>query len=258
VTTIVDELSAPVTLPAGGLTSVVSLVPSLTEAIETTVPGVLAGATDYCVHPSDLVVARVGGSKYPDVARILALQPQLVVANVEENRADDVRSLRADGVPVWVSAAPDSVPSALSTLRRLFGEVFGVAEPDWLAAADRVWSRVEPQRATVVVPVWRRPWVVLGRDTFAGDVLRRLGIGNAYADHAERYPRPGLAELRAVLAEADGLVLPDEPYAFTDDDGPDAFPGARYALVSGRHLTWWGPSLVESHSVLSTACRAIS
>jgi len=119
-----------------------------------------------------------------------------------------------------------------------------------------VWSRVEPRRATVVVPVWRRPWVVLGRDTFAGDVLRRLGIGNAYADHAERYPRPSLTELRATFK--DGLVLPDEPYLFTDDDGPDAFPGARYVLVSGRLLTWWGPSLVESHSVLSTACGAIS
>ncbi len=253
-----DELGAPVALPAGPPTSVVSLVPSLTEAIETTVPGVLVGATDYCVHPSGLAVSRVGGSKYPDVSRILALQPQLVVANVEENRADDVRALRAAGVPVWVSAAPDSVPAALASLRLLFGEVFGVGEPEWLTAADRVWSGRAPIRATVVVPVWRRPWVVLGRDTFAGDVLRRLGIGNAYAEHAERYPRPILSGLRVVLKTADGLVLPDEPYAFTDDDGPDAFPGTTYLLVSGRHLTWWGPSLVESHSVLSTACRAIS
>jgi hypothetical protein len=65
-----------------------------------------------------------------------------------------------------------------------------------------------------------------------------------------------LSELRAM--PADGLVLPDEPYRFTDDDGPDAFPGVRYALVSGRDLTWWGPSLVDAHLSLSAACQRLT
>jgi hypothetical protein len=96
--------------------------------------------------------------------------------------------------------------------------------------------------------------VVLGGATFAGDVLRRLGVGNAYAN-AERYPRPDVTELCAVLARADvhGLVLPDEPYPFTDDDGPEEFPSVRYALVSGRCLTWWGPSLLVARTALGTA-----
>jgi hypothetical protein len=116
--------------------------------------------------------------------------------------------------------------------------------------------------ATAVVPVWRRPWVVLGRDTFAGDVLRRLGVANAYAHHPDRYPRPPLDELRALLAPgpgaagADLVVLPDEPYRFTPDDGPDAFPGARCAFVDGRLLTWCGPSLAGAKSVLAEALEA--
>lgn len=251
---ITDELGAPVELP-DTLSSVVSLVPSLTESIEATVPGLLIGATDYCVHPPDLIVHRVGGSKYPKLDSIVALAPELVIANVEENRESDVAALRAAGIPVWVSAAPSDVPSALVSLRRLCIDVLAVAVPEWLIEAEREWSSIEPVRASVVVPVWRRPWVVLGRDTFAGDLLRRIGIRNAYAAATERYPRPGLAGLRNVLRDANGLVLPDEPYRFTAEDGPDAFPAVRYVLVSGRDLTWWGPSLRYARSVLTVACR---
>ena len=74
-----------------------------------------------------------------------------------------------------------------------------------------------------------------------------------YADAADRYPRPTLDELR--VAAPDLLVLPDEPYAFTDADGPEAFPGVPYALVSGRHLTWYGPSLAEARDVLTAQLR---
>jgi hypothetical protein len=85
--------------------------------------------------------------------------------------------------------------------------------------------------------------------------MRRLGIANAYGEDVARYPRPDLVDLRAkfYIGVADLLVLPDEPYLFTTEDGPDAFPGVRYALLSGRHLTWCGPSLVEAKSLLSAA-----
>lgn len=247
---LVDDLGEPVPL-AGSVSRVVSLVPSLTEAVEVSAPGLLAGATDYCTHPSTLDVPRVGGSKYPKLDRVLDLAPDLVLANSEENRPEDVERLRANGIPVWVMAAAATVPAALGSLRRLLTQAYELDEPDWLVEAEELWRPVAPTRFHAVVPVWRKPWIVLGRDTFAGDVLRRVGVANVYAGDAERYPRPDVEELRAHFdLDADLLVLPDEPYLFTADDGPETFPDARYVLVSGRYLTWYGPSLVEAHAAL--------
>jgi ABC-type Fe3+-hydroxamate transport system substrate-binding protein len=243
-----DDTGAEVALPDAPA-RVVSLVPSLSEAVAVTAPSLLAGATDYCVHPAWLDVPRVGGSKYPSVDAVLALRPDLVLANVEENRREDVEALRAAGVPVWVTY-PRTLDDAFTTLRRMFAAL-RMTEPAWLGEAERSWAARLPGTvaARALVPVWRRPWVVLGSATFAGDVLARLGVAHLYADSPERYPRPPLAELRA--REPDLLVLPDEPYAFTAADGPEAFPGVPFALVSGRHLTWYGPSLAEAREVLS-------
>ena len=90
--------------------------------------------------------------------------------------------------------------------------------------------------------------MVLGHGTFAGDMLARLGVDNVLADHAERYPRVELDALPAY----DVVVLPDEPYAFSPKDGPEAFPDVEVRCVSGRHLTWYGPSLVEARDLLTT------
>ena len=112
------------------------------------------------------------------------------------------------------------------------------------------------------MPVWRRPWVLVGGRTFAGDVLRRLGVANAYGEHADRYPRPPLDELRGLLSadrgagRADLVVLPDEPYLFTPDDGPESFPGARCAFLDGRLLTWCGPSLAGARRTLTRQLEA--
>jgi ABC-type Fe3+-hydroxamate transport system substrate-binding protein len=228
---------------------VVSLVPSLTEAIAETAPGLLAGATDWCTHPAGLDVARVRGTKWPDLDRVRDLAPDLVIANAEENRDEDVAGLRAAGIPVWVTA-PATVEEALTSLDRLCA-VLGRPAPDWLRRVHEVWAD-PPQlpSATAVVPIWRRPWMVLGRDTFAGDVLARLGVRNVFADSADRYPRLAREDPGGVVADL--VVFPDEPYAFTPDDGPEAWPQCRPVLVSGRHLTWYGPSLAEAPALLAT------
>ena len=81
----------------------VSLVPSLTESVAATRPAALVGATTWCTHPADLDVTRVRGTKNPDLAAIAALEPDLVLANQEENRRLDVERLRAAGIAVWVT-----------------------------------------------------------------------------------------------------------------------------------------------------------
>jgi ABC-type Fe3+-hydroxamate transport system substrate-binding protein len=219
----------------------------LTEAVALTVPEVLVGATDYCTHPAGLTVARVGGSKYPDLARILALKPDVVLMNVEENRLSDAVALEAAGVRIY-RTYPLDVDDALRELGELLAFLGLATEPPWLTAARAAWASTAPVTQAAVIAVWRKPWIVLGRDTFAGDVLRRLGVGNAFGGDPERYPRPSIEE---ILARRPGLVvLPDEPYAFTQDDGPQHFPGVRCAFVSGRHLTWYGPSLAEAPALL--------
>ncbi|MDI3099872.1 helical backbone metal receptor [Streptomyces sp. AN-3] len=234
---------------------VVSLVPSLTEAVARTVPGALVGATDWCTHPADLDVVRVGGTKNPKTDRVLSLAPDLVIANEEENRAPDLDALRAAGVEVLVTEVR-TVARAFAELTRVLTACGAPDRPRWLDEAEAAWSSVpRPERRTMaVVPIWRRPWMVLGRDTFAGDVLARLGVDHLYASHPERYPKVPVEELRA--ARPGLVVLPDEPYRFTAGDGPEAFPGLPCALVDGRYLTWYGPSLTEAPRALGAALRA--
>jgi ABC-type Fe3+-hydroxamate transport system substrate-binding protein len=240
-----DDLGDRVEVPAR-VRRVVSIVPSLTEAIVSADRELLIGATEWCTHPADLDVVRVRGTKNPDVEAIVRLRPDLVVANFEENRGPDLDALRAAGLAVWVTA-PTTVPSSLDSLARLT-RVLGVSEPSWLAQAREVWAApYSGPRRTAVVPIWRRPWMALGRDTFAGDLLDRLGVDNVLAGHADRYPRIDLDG----LPPYDLVVLPDEPYAFAANDGPESFPAKQVRCVSGRHLTWYGPSLAEARRVLT-------
>jgi ABC-type Fe3+-hydroxamate transport system substrate-binding protein len=245
--TAIDDTGLAVLLPPV-IRRVVSLVPSLTETVASCAPGLLVGATNWCTHPADLGVTRVGGTKNPDIGQTVALRPDVVLANEEENRQPDLDALRAAGIAVWVTRIRD-LPEALASLRRMITLACRLPGPAWLDAAESAWRRPSGSASlAAVVPIWRRPWMVLGSDTFAGDLLARLGVTNVYAAHPERYPRVGIGELRS--AAADLVVLPDEPYRFTASDGPEAFPGSRTALVSGRHLTWYGPSLTEAPAVL--------
>ncbi|HET8988251.1 MAG TPA: helical backbone metal receptor [Humibacillus sp.] len=249
----VDDLGYAVALAAAPQ-RVVSLVPSITEALAATVPERLVGATDWCTHPKDLAVQRVRGTKNPDLRAIAALAPDLVVANKEENRELDVQRMRARGIPVWVTDI-ETVPGALDSLERLFVKALRVDVPVWLRDARAEWAGPKPAVSlAVAVAIWRDPWMVVGRDTFTGDVVARLGWRNVFSGHADRYPHVDLAEV-----DRDGVdvvLLPDEPYVFTPTDGPEAFSRARTALVSGRLLTWYGPSLVGAREALVAAVEA--
>ena len=224
-----------------------SLVPSLTEAIAASAPDVLVGATDWCTHPADLAVVRVRGTKNPDLAAIRALAPDLVVANQEENRELDVRRLRESGVAVWVTRI-ETVEESLEAMSRLFSLALGLSEPPWLASARSLWSEPAAPRLRVAVPIWRDPWMVVGSPTYTDDLLARAGLVNVMAHGDGRYPTVTPDGIDA--AGADVVLLPDEPYVFTADDGPEAF-ATPTRLVSGRLLTWYGPAMVEAHAMLA-------
>lgn len=253
-----DDLGRTVTVP-GEVRRIVSLVPSHTETIATSgAAHRLVGVTDWCTHPPDVVagIARVGGTKNPDVAAIVALAPDLVLTNEEENRAEDVDAMVEAGLSVWVTN-PRSVQQGLTSIGRLLGVCGLSVARGWWREAVSEWPLTEPElaRRRGFVPIWRKPWMALGRETFAGDLLSRLGVDNVLAEHRERYPKVDLDEVRAM--GVDVVVLPDEPYAFGPADVADfAEWGVPVALVSGRHLSWYGPSLVEARAVLTSQLDA--
>jgi len=242
---LVDDLGDVVTMPST-VRRVVSIVPSLTESIAVTHAHLIVGATDWCTHPQRLDVTRVRGTKNPDLDLIRTLAPDVVIANAEENRVVDLDALRASGIAVWTTS-PTTVAESLDSLERMLSAITGEL-PTWLRQAREVWSTpYVGKRRRAVVPIWRRPWMALGRDTFAGDLLSRIGIDNVFVESGERYPRIDPDALPAY----DIAVLPDEPYAFSPEDGPEAFTRPA-KCVSGRHLTWYGPSLVEARELLTS------
>jgi len=251
---LLDDLGEVVPL-AGPPRRVVSLVPSLTESVAVSAPEILVGATDWCTHPAGLDVTRVRGTKNPNRALIASLKPDLVLANKEENREVDVNALRAAGIPVWVTVI-ETVEQAIASLTRIFTQALQRPIPGWLGEADLAWKTPVPVASgRVVVPIWRDPWMVVGSATFTGDLVAHLGLDNIYANHTDRYPHVDLSDLQR--ERPDLVLLPDEPYRFTADDGPESFPGCAVALVSGRDLTWYGPSLVAVRERLAVIRQTV-
>jgi ABC-type Fe3+-hydroxamate transport system substrate-binding protein len=256
---ITDTLGRQLTL-AGPPERLVSLVPSLTEYLFAIGAGDrIVGVTDYCVEPAAEVahLPKVRGTKNPDRAAIQRLRPDLVIANKEENRERDVVALEAIGLVVYVTD-PCTVAGAideLAALARVVAAEDGAAAilaelRAALAEAERV--RRQPPRPTLAF-IWRDPWMAVGRDTYADDLLHLCGATNlAHALQGSRYPRASLDEFMALAPEA--ILLPDEPYAFAEEDRaafaayPDvpAVREGRIMLIDGKLLTWYGPRIAEA------------
>jgi ABC-type Fe3+-hydroxamate transport system substrate-binding protein len=255
---VVDASGTTVTLarPAG---RVVSLVPSLTELVCRLGRGdALVGITAYCREPADLLrgKTRIGGEKDPDLTAIRALAPDLVLANVEENLADHVATLRGWGIPVWVSF-PRVVDDALALVRDAAALVGGgaraaaiVAEMEARLASVRAAAAARPP-VRVFYAIWREPWMTVGGDTYVSDVLRVCGGANVFAD-GTRYPTVTLEEVAA--RRPDVVLLPDEPYRFRRAHVAEigrhvempAVRAGHVRLVDGKPFTWHGPRLLDA------------
>ncbi|NEE48081.1 cobalamin-binding protein, partial [Streptomyces sp. SID8455] len=104
-----------------------------------------------------------------------ALAPDLVIANEEENRAPDLAALRGAGIDVLVTEIR-TLDQAFTELDRVLTTGCGLARPRWLDEAEAAWAALPAPSGSprpAIVPIWRRPWMVLGSDTFAGDLLAR-------------------------------------------------------------------------------------
>jgi ABC-type Fe3+-hydroxamate transport system substrate-binding protein len=245
--------------------SVVSLVPSVTETLFALGVGDrIVGRTVFCVSPEAQVSAieTVGGTKNPDLAKILALKPELVLANKEENRREDILHLREQGLTVHI-AQPTTVEEGLayvSTCGRIF-EVEAKADAivrDGVRAVvaarerareleDHNAQRRKPRdhaRPRVLAFVWRNPWMVAGGDTYMGDVIETLGGTHVLHKREERYPQVQADEV--VALKPDILLFPDEPFPFKPPhlefwrEHLPALPADRFRICDGRDMCWFG------------------
>ena len=221
------------------MTRVVSLLPSVTETLRAWGRDPIA-CTRFCEQP-DLV--HVGGTKDPDVAAVVALRPDLVVVDEEENRKEDADALAAAGVDLFVTAVR-SVEDVAPTLRRL-ADAVGTS-PTVLAAGSRL-TRRDPAARRAFVPIWRRPWMTINGDTYGSSLLAHAGIANVFADHPDRYPTlegfDGIA--------ADIVLAPSEPFPFGERHRGELEQVATMELVDGKDLFWWGvrtPGAIERFS----------
>lgn len=209
---------------------VVSLVPSSTETLLALGVDVVA-CTRFCEQPT---IAHVGGTKNPDIAAIVALAPDLVVLDEEENRREDADALAAAGLELLVTAVR-SVGDALAATLELARRTERQAPPS-ITPPPAV-----PVTATAFVPIWRRPWMSINADTYGASVLAAIGVELVTAASPDRYPT---VELDDVAALDPSLVLvPSEPYTFTDhhvDELTSRFPGAQVRRIDGQDLFWWG------------------
>ncbi len=214
---------------------VVSLCPSITETI-VAIGGLqsLVGATRYCTRPKGLLwgLPRIGGTKNPDVPRVLDLKPDLVFANAEENRREDVEALRAAGVDVDVTL-PRTVAEVPSAIRS-WGARLGTADQAE-ALAKRLESGIaelEAERPAGTFRyaywIWKDPWMSISDDTYVADLIRLAGGVNVYGKASERYPSTHPAE--ALGYEPEVHIFPSEPYPFAEERH-----GALVAKLFGAH-----------------------
>ncbi len=217
---------------------VVSLVPSATETLLAL--GVTPVAcTRFCEQPG---IPTVGGTKDPHVDEIVALAPDLVVVNDEENRLEDFTALQGAGLDVH-SMSPHSVSDVGRVVTDLATRV-GVDAPDAFCVSawnDLVRQSTHDFRGRVAVLIWRRPWMLAGAFTYGSSVLQLLGWKNVLSPADDRYPEATLEQLRGLTPEL--VLLPDEPYPFKArhvDEVAAAVPTARVRMVDGQDLFWWG------------------
>lgn len=227
----------------------------------------LAGITRYCTRPSGMLwgLPRVGGTKSPDIGRILDLKPELVFANAEENRQEDVEALRAQGIEVDVTL-PKTVAEVPAAIRQWGQRLDCVDEAALLATRleaehSALAGQVPEGRFLYAYWIWKDPWMTISDDTYVADLIRLAGGENVYGKEAVRYPTTHPSE---ALAREPGVhIFPSEPYPFDEEKhgllaeqtfGRDA----RRIFVEGDDYCWHGVRTLNGFKAVRSLISFVS
>lgn len=251
---------------------IVSLCPSLTELVFDLGRGeALVGRTKFCVHPAELVgaIERVGGTKNPKVDRIVALAPDLVLMNEEENRREDAEALQAAGIRCHVSF-PKTATDTAAMVRSIAAAIDARPEGERIAADIETRHRRVTAFARGRAPVrfayliWREPLMTVSADTFVSALLTDAGGRNVFAARGDRYPSVSVDELAD--ASPDVVLLSTEPFPFKSSHADElatltGIARERFHIVDGELISWHGsrtPAGIDYAESVIEAARAAS
>lgn len=236
-------------------------MPSLTELLFDLGLGErLAGRTRFCIHPEKKVegIPIVGGTKNPRLDKILEIKPDLVIANREENRKEDVEEL-GRSLNVMVTEV-NTIEDALVTIYEIGKRCGAAAETG--SIIEKIRSELNdvpdepPQSAAYFI--WRDPWMTVGHDTYIHSVLTHWNMVNVYGDKS-RYPKTSLKDLAKKAPEL--ILLSSEPYPFKEkhrEEVEAACTDSRVLMVDGEWFSWYGSRMLPAFKRLNSFRKAIS
>jgi ABC-type Fe3+-hydroxamate transport system substrate-binding protein len=243
-----DQLGRKVSIPDTPK-RIISLVPSQTELLyDLGLKDEVVGITKFCIHPKEWfeTKTRVGGTKNFKVPLITSLQPDLIIANKEENDKHLLEQLM-EVFPVWISDI-SNLESALNMISSISEITNKKSEGNlMLDAIQTSFSRLDKQLKgkSVLYYIWKDPWLSVGSDTFIFDMLTRLGLQPITADKT-RYPEIPLIENTII---PDYIFLSSEPYPFKEEDKislQHLYPTSKIIFVDGEYFSWYGSRMKDA------------
>ena len=249
-----DQLNRKINLPSIPK-RIISVVPSQTELLfYLGLNKEVVGITKFCIHPADKFksTTKIGGTKQLNIAKIKSLNPDLIIANKEENERGQLEELMQH-FPVWISDIYD-LQGALEMIERV-GELVG-RNMEAVTLSDNIRKNFEeidisPLNHRVAYFIWRKPYMVAAKNTFIDSMLQECGLKNAFT--LERYPEIGPSLLSEV--KPDVILLSSEPYPFKEkhiEELKAIIPSSKIRLVDGEMFSWYGSRLLEAPAYFTT------
>jgi len=249
-----DHLARKVSI-ADPIQRIVSLCPSQTELLfDLGLENQIVGITQFCIHPKEKVnaVTKVGGTKNAKPNIIRSLQPDLILAEKEENLPELINDLEKY-FPVYVTNV-ESYDDAL----RMIVDVGQLTQTeslaqDFIRRIEKSFSVINPiKKHRVAYLIWRKPYMAVGKQTYIQSILEKCGFDNVFLHDKGRYPEITLADLVDNCPEI--ILLSSEPYPFQEkhiEEIQKAVPDAKILLVDGEMFSWYGSRMIQAGKYLT-------
>lgn len=228
---------------------IISLVPSQTELLyDLRLNEQIVGITKFCIHPAEWRKTKtiIGGTKNIHFERIKALQPDLIIANKEENVKEQIENLAGD-YNVYVTDI-STLHDTLEMIRSVGILTHSSSKANEIVnKIEEGFSSIKPiRKLRTAYLIWRNPYMTIGKDTFINDMLIRCGLENIYGLQT-RYPIVDVNDIKQKKCEL--LLLSSEPFPFKQkhiDELQQQLPGTKIILVDGEMFSWYGSRLLQS------------